>query len=62
MASATAAFAGKTIIAGGSNGFFHTCDLEGKKIGINSFGSSADFAAYMSVRGAGIDQNIGGSG
>lgn len=29
--------------------------LKGKKIGINSFGSSADFAAYMSVRGAGLD-------
>jgi ABC-type nitrate/sulfonate/bicarbonate transport system substrate-binding protein len=31
--------------------------LKGKKIGINSFGSSADFAAYMSVRGAGMDPN-----
>jgi len=31
--------------------------LRGKKIGINSFGSSADFAAFMSVRGAGMDPN-----
>ena len=31
--------------------------LKGKKIGINSFGSSADFAAYMSVRGAAMDPN-----
>lgn len=31
--------------------------LKGKKIGINSFGSSADFAAYMSVAGSGLDPN-----
>jgi NitT/TauT family transport system substrate-binding protein len=31
--------------------------LKGKKIGINSFGSSADFAAYMAVRSAGLDPN-----
>ncbi len=35
----------------------NVASLKGKKIGINSFGSSADFAAYMSVRGAGMDPN-----
>jgi len=29
--------------------------LRGKRIGINSFGSSADFAAYMAVSNAGLD-------
>ena len=29
--------------------------LRGKRIGINSFGSSADFAAYMAVNSAGLD-------
>lgn len=29
--------------------------LRGKRIGINSFGSSADFAAYMAVSSAGLD-------
>jgi len=31
--------------------------LKGKRIGINSFGSSADFAAYMAIRGSGLDPN-----
>jgi NitT/TauT family transport system substrate-binding protein len=42
--------------------------LRGKKIGINSFGSSADFAAYTAISASGLDPNrnvtflpIGGS-
>ncbi|MSP40081.1 MAG: ABC transporter substrate-binding protein [Deltaproteobacteria bacterium] len=41
----------------GRPGLQNVAALKGKKIGINSFGSSADFAAYMSVRGAGMDPN-----
>lgn len=33
--------------------------LRGKKIGINSFGSSADYAAYAAVSRSGLDPNKG---